>query len=92
MGVSIMKKRLKWLIPVLLIVLIVAVYIWPVSKPSFEKLYADVDKNVVDSLTAFRAANPTKTVDVNNAAWEYLVLGQGEETIVFIHGMYGTGT
>lgn len=84
-----MKKLLKWLVPVILIVLIIAVYIWPVSKPSFEELYADVDKNVVDSLSAFRAANPTKTIVVNNEVWEYVVLGQGEDTIVFIHGMTG---
>ena len=84
-----MKKRLKWLVPVILIVLIIAVYIWPVSKSSFEELYADVDKNVVDSLAAFRTANPTKTIDVNNAAWEYVVMGQGDDTIVFIHGMTG---
>ncbi len=84
-----MKKRLKWLIPLIVVVLIIAVYIWPVSKTSFEELYADVDQSVVDSLVAFRAAYPTKTVDVNNAAWEYVVVGQGEDTIVFLHGMTG---
>ncbi len=84
-----MKKRLKWLITVLLIVLIIAVYVFPVSKTSFEALYADVNQNVVDSLVAFRAAHSTKTVDVNNMAWEYVVMGQGEDTIVFLHGMAG---
>ena len=84
-----MKKRLKWLIPLILVVLIIAVYIWPVSKSSFEELYADVDQSVVDSLVTFRAAYPTKTVDVNKVAWEYVVMGQGEDTIVFLHGMIG---
>jgi maspardin len=84
-----MKKRLKWLIPLILVVLIIAVYIWPVSKTSFEELYADVDQGVAQSLVAFRAANPTKTVEVNGVAWEYVVMGQGEDTIVFLHGMTG---
>jgi maspardin len=84
-----MKKSLKWLIPLILVVLIIAVYIWPVSKPDFEELYSEVDQSVSQSLVAFRAANPTKTVDVNGVAWEYVVMGQGEDTLVFIHGMTG---
>ena len=84
-----MKKRLKWLIPLILVVLIIGVYIWPVSKTSFEELYADVDQGVAQSLVAFRAANPTKIVEVNGLAWEYVVMGQGEDTIVFLHGMTG---
>ena len=84
-----MKKRLKWLIPLILVVLIIAVYIWPVSKTSFEELYADVDQGVAQSLVAFRAANPTKIVEVNGLAWEYVVMGQGEDTVVFLHGMTG---
>ena len=71
-----MKKRLKWLIPLILVVLIIAVYIWPVSKPVFEEPYADVDQGVAQSLVAFRTANPTKTVEVNGLAWEYVVMGQ----------------
>jgi hypothetical protein len=30
-----MKKRLKWLIPLIVVVLISAVYNWPVAKASF---------------------------------------------------------
>ena len=79
-----MKNRLKWLIPLILILLITALYLWPVSEPSFEELYADVDQETVDSLIAFRNASPTKTVFVNEKSWEYLALGQGENTIVFL--------
>jgi len=84
-----MKNRLKWLIPLILIIVITAVYLWPVSEPSFEELYADVDQETVDSLVSFRNAYPTKTVLVNDKPWEYLALGQGENTIVFLHGMTG---
>lgn len=84
-----MKSRLKWIILLILIILITALYLWPVSEPSFEELYADVDRETVDSLIAFRNAYPTKTVIVNDKPWEYLVLGQGEKTIVFLHGMTG---
>jgi len=84
-----MKKRLKWLIPLILILLITALYLWPVSEPSFEELYADVDQETVDSLVAFRNDYPTKIAIVNDKPWEYLILGQGENTIVFLHGMTG---
>ena len=84
-----MKERLKWLIPLMLFILIVAVYIWPVSKPPFEALYADVEQETVDSLAAFRAAHPTKTIFVDDLSWEYIVLGQGGDTVVFLHGMTG---
>lgn len=84
-----MKNRFKWLIPLLLLIILVIVYIWPVSNPSFGELYADVDQETVDSLVAFRNVHSVKTVVVNNSTWEYLVLGQGEDTIVFLHGMTG---
>ena len=84
-----MKNRLKWLIPLILIIVITAIYLWPVSEPSFEELYSDVDQETVDSLVAFRNTCPTKTVFVNDKPWEYLALGQGENTIVFLHGMTG---
>ena len=85
-----MKKRLKWLIPLILVIIITLVYIWPVSKPAFEDLYSEVDQDVAQSLVAFRAANPTKSTAVNNVAWEYVVLGQGDDTILFLHGMTGS--
>jgi hypothetical protein len=69
------------------VVLIIAVYIWPVSKPSFEELYAGVDQNVVNSLVTFRTVHAIETVDVKNVVWEHVVMGQGEDTIVFLHGM-----
>ncbi len=84
-----MKKQMKWLIPLILVVLIIAVYNWPVSKTAFEELYSEVVQGVTQSLVAFRSANPTKTVEVNSLAWEYVALGQGEEVIVFLHGMTG---
>lgn len=84
-----MKSRFKWLIPLLLLITLMVVYIWPVSKPSFEELYADVDQETVNSLLAFREANPLKTVVVEGKTWEYVVMGQGEDTLVFLHGMTG---
>jgi maspardin len=84
-----MKNRFKWFIPLLLLIILIIVYIWPVSKPSFEVLYADVDQETVGSLVAFREANPLKTVVVEGKTWEYVAMGQGENTIVFLHGMTG---
>jgi len=84
-----MKNRFKWFIPLLLLIILIIVYIWPVSKPSFEALYADVDQETLASLVAFREANPLKTVVVEGKTWEYVAMGQGENTIVFLHGMTG---
>jgi maspardin len=84
-----MKNRFKWFIPLLLLIIIIIVYIWPVSKPSFEVLYANVDQETAGSLVAFREANPLKAVVVEGKTWEYVVMGQGENTVVFLHGMTG---
>ncbi|MBN8820397.1 MULTISPECIES: alpha/beta hydrolase [unclassified Spirosoma] len=80
-----MKKRLRWLLP---IVLIVIVYLIPVSKKDAAELYDGVDKQPINGLTAFRKL-PTKTRHTQGYDWTYLVLGNGPKTILFLHGMTG---
>jgi maspardin len=55
----------------------------------FGELYAKVDKATLDSLTDFRQAHPVRTLEVRGVKWEYLALGDGPETILFLHGMTG---
>ena len=84
-----MKKLRKWIIPLLLLIVILSVYLYPGPQMSFSELYANVDAETVKSLTDFREAHPLRTLDVRGVEWEYLSLGDGPETILFLHGMTG---
>jgi maspardin len=80
-----MKKRLLWLIPVLLVA---AVYLFPVPKKEAVALYNGTDKQPINGLMAFRKL-PTRTIQAAGHDWTYLVLGSGPKTILFLHGMTG---
>lgn len=84
-----MRKKMKWLAPLTLLFLILAVYLYPVPQITFDQLYAKVDSGTVESLRAFRDAHPPVQIEVNGELWEYSALGHGEETILFLHGMTG---
>ena len=83
-----MKKTGKWIISVILVI-ILSVYLYPGPRASFDELYANVDAETVKSLTDFRGTHPVRTLDVRGIEWEYLSLGNGPETILFLHGMTG---
>ena len=80
-----MKKRLLWLIPV---IVLVAVYLFPTPKKDAVELYDGANRNSIDGLAAFRKI-PTRTIDAQGYSWQYLVLGNGPKTILFLHGMTG---
>ena len=79
----------KWLILLIGVALLMAVYLYPGPHASFEELYARVEPSTVASLQAFRRAHPPRSVEVDGAPWEYVSLGDGPETILFLHGMTG---
>jgi maspardin len=56
---------------------------------TFGELYAKVDKATVDSLLGFRKSHPVWAMELHGVKWEYLALGDGPETILFLHGMTG---
>jgi pimeloyl-ACP methyl ester carboxylesterase len=84
-----MLMRRRWLIPLILILVLAVVYLYPAPVKSFDELYANVDVETVDSLATFRQAHPVRTLDVRGVKWTYLSLGEGPETILFLHGMTG---
>ena len=84
-----MRIKLPWLILIILIVAIAGVYLYPTPHKSFEELYANVDAETVNSLRAFRQAYPVQTLDLRGVKWNYLSLGDGPDTILFLHGMTG---
>ena len=84
-----MREKLKWIIPLVLVIAIVAVYFRPIPSEPFEQIYAKVDVETLASLQDFRAAHPVQQLDVDGVTWDYVAMGQGEETILFLHGMTG---
>lgn len=53
------------------------------------KLYTRVDADTRHALETFRAMHPPQSITIERMTWEYLTTGQGEETILFLHGMTG---
>jgi len=84
-----MKKKRTWLVPVILLVVISGVYLYPAPRESFDGLYAKVDADTVNSLMAFRGVHPVRTLELRGVKWDYVSLGEGPETILFLHGMTG---
>ncbi len=84
-----MRRNLMWLIPLILVIAVTGVYLYPVPGVAFEKTYAKVDPAITASLQKFRAEHPAKSLKVNGIAWEYIASGKGQETIIFLHGMTG---
>ena len=83
-----MRSKLRIVLLVLLAVLL-AMYLWPVPRVPFDETYSKVDSDIVASLQNFRAAHPPKMIGVDGVKWEYAAFGEGEETILFLHGMTG---
>lgn len=83
-----MKKVALVLLAVLAVVLLL-VFLWPVQRRSFEALSDKVPAAQRQSLLDFRAQHPPQRLQVDGKAWEYVAFGQGEKTILFLHGMTG---
>lgn len=84
-----MRSKLKWIVPLLIIAGLSILYLWPVPRVPFDALYAKVDPGIAYSLQSFRQANPPQRLQVDGVTWEYIATGEGQETILFLHGMTG---
>lgn len=76
-------------VPLLLVVLGMALYLWPVPRVPFNTLYAKVDGKLSSSLLAFRSTHPVQSLVKSGARWDYVSFGAGKDTILFLHGMTG---
>lgn len=72
-----------------LILFLAALYLLPIPGKSFNQLYANVDDGQRSALQAFRLENQLKRMHFNGSKWAYFVAGEGDRTIVFLHGMGG---
>lgn len=84
-----MSIRLRWLILLILIVVVAGGYGYPVPHKPIDELYAKVDAESAASLVEFRGEHPVRTLELRGVTWEYVSLGEGPETILFLHGMTG---
>ena len=82
---------MKWMLIAIggLILVALIIYFWPVPKKDFAELADKVDPQTRQSLLDFREQYPPQTLEVDGQKWEYVALGQGPETILFLHGMTG---
>lgn len=78
-----------WLVLLLLGIVILVVYLYPTPHATFSELYTKVDVDTVASLKSFRLAHPVQILEMRGAKWDYLVLGDSPETVLFLHGMTG---
>lgn len=83
-----MKTVIKYFL-ILVLGLLVGAYLVPTPKHTIAELYKGEAKSIIDSLETFRKI-PTQTLELNGQSWKYLIEGNGEETIVFLHGMAGS--
>ncbi len=84
-----MRSKLRWLVPLILILVVAGVYLYPAPQVPFDELYAKVDAETIASLADFRQAHPIRTLNLRDVKWDYVSLGEGPETIIFLHGMTG---
>lgn len=82
-------KKILLIISSVLVIAVLAVYLYPTPQRSFAELYERVDENTAVSLQTFRQTHPVQQLEVNGQSWEYVTFGQGEQTILFLHGMTG---
>lgn len=81
--------RKGWIIVLILLVGVVVLYYFPISGPSFDQIYENVDSTTRQSLDRFRSQYPTRQLELDGNVWNYVSMGQGPETILFLHGMSG---
>lgn len=78
----------KWLFVLIPILLIAIVYLWKPAQP--DDVFANAPADKVASLQAFRENYPPAHLTVEGKDWEYLAIGEGNETVLLLHGMTGS--
>jgi maspardin len=74
-----------------LVLALMGVYFFPISKASFRITYAKVPESVVASLSAFRRRDRLRRFRHGSVTWIYYEAGTGGDVILFLHGMGGSG-
>jgi len=62
---------------------------YPTANTPPKNLYARVDSRQVASLRSFRQQHPLQSITVAGVLWKYIMVGEGSQTILFLHGLTG---
>jgi pimeloyl-ACP methyl ester carboxylesterase len=71
--------------------ILLGVYAFPIPKASFRVIYSEVPEAVVTAVSSFRRRNPPKRFKDGRITWHYHDAGAGENVLLFLHGMGGSG-
>lgn len=82
-------KRMLIIIFIILFLVVGIFLIYPVPQPPFDEIFHAVDQDAKDSLRSFRLRHVPTEISVGQATWHYVAMGEGEQTILFLHGMTG---
>lgn len=77
------RYRLIWVV-----VALIVIYFFPSPNKTFYGLYHGYPSPQVDKLHELRTL-PLTSIEVDGEEWNYLSVGKGERTILFLHGMAG---
>ncbi len=72
------------------ILLLAVVYLWPTPHKHFDELFAPIPPDMREDLERFRKTHPIQYVEVDGLQWPYVVIGQGDTSMVLLHGMAGS--
>ncbi len=73
----------------IVLLLVVGIYVYPTPSQPFDQVFSRVDAKTAVSLQTFRQTHPPQTLEVDGEGWEYTAFGNGNESILFLHGMTG---
>lgn len=81
--------RRRTIVLAIILVAVFIFYFYPTPTHSLKELYRGNDRGKIASLDSFRLL-PLKSIDRGGLQWKYLAIGDGEESILFLHGMAGS--
>ncbi|MFN8342768.1 MAG: alpha/beta hydrolase [Cyclobacteriaceae bacterium] len=82
-----MKRIL--LIVLAVLVLAIGISYWvPAERKSFQEIFTGEPTPATALLDSVRAI-PLSNIEVDGRPWSYLVMGEGDRTVLFLHGMAG---
>lgn len=84
-----MIRKMTFILLGIVLVLILGIYLYPTPTESFAEVYSRVDETTAASLQTFRQTHAPQQLEVAGQTWEYTIFGQGEQTVLFLHGMTG---
>ena len=84
-----MRFKLKWFIPAALVIIVIAVYLIPPARSTFDELAENVPDRQRLQFQAFKNQFAPHRLIGNGTSWEYITLGPEREAVLFLHGMTG---